>query len=447
MRRLFTLTLTLACETQLSEPVRADQLANVSITPKLDTLDAIGANRLLGVALRDANGNAVSGATIFWASTDPSIAAIDQSGRVTARKAGRAKIVATAADRSDHSDIVIFQRVALIGVNPTTATVAPGSTTELVATAYDATGHPIIGRPVSWSSSNTAVATVSAAGVVQAVTTGSATIRASSGGVTGTSSVSVLTATPTPTPTPTPVDTVFYDGFESGTLGAWHDGVNAAKHRVVTDAAQAADGSRFLEITYPAGGDGGWLTRFFMPGYDSIYVRYDVQFESSWQGGTKLLNLRGSPVGNQWGAFGVAGTCPTGLDFFAANVVMLSGDNPGPARFYSYFPAMLPELSGVCWGRLTGEGTTTYTDGPAMTRGVWHRVEFFVKLNTPGAKNGVQRLWIDGTLRGVWTGLAFRLTDVLKLNSLTLEGSLMGGPVGSTRRLHVDNVLVARTRP
>ena len=90
MRRLFTLILTLACETQLSEPVRADQLANVSITPKLDTLDAIGANRLLGVALRDANGNAVSGATIFWASTDPSIAAIDQSGRVTARKAGRA---------------------------------------------------------------------------------------------------------------------------------------------------------------------------------------------------------------------------------------------------------------------------------------------------------------------------------------------------------------------
>ena len=84
---------------------------------------------------------------------------------------------------------------------------------------------------------------------------------------------SVSAAVPTPAP---PANVIFSDDFESGTLGKWQDGVNAAKHRVVHDASRAADGSHYLEITFPAGGNGGWLTRFFMPGYDSLYVSYDV---------------------------------------------------------------------------------------------------------------------------------------------------------------------------
>src|SRR5207253_11222040 len=55
----------------------------------------------------------------------------------------------------------------------------------------DAGGTPLSGRTVTWSSSNTAVATVSNSGLVSAVTPGSATITAASEGKSGTSSVTV----------------------------------------------------------------------------------------------------------------------------------------------------------------------------------------------------------------------------------------------------------------
>jgi len=115
----------------------------------------------------------------------------------------------------------------------------------------------------------------------------------------------------------TPIDTVFVEGFESGDLSRWEDGVDASKQRVVTDPSFAQEGSRYLEVTYVAGGDGGWLTRWFMPGYDSLFVSYYVRFEPTWVGLTKLVALYGSRTDDQWSAMGQAGICPNGTDFFA----------------------------------------------------------------------------------------------------------------------------------
>src|SRR5436853_2223869 len=117
------------------------------------------------------------------------------------------------------------------------------------------------------------------------------------------------------------VDTVFAEDFESGTLAAWSDGADPSRQRVVTNPSFAQSGSHYLDVTYPAGADGGWLTRFFMPGYDSLYVSYYVRFPTTWQGSTKLIAFYGSRTDNQWSAFGQAGKCPTGTDFFAARVV------------------------------------------------------------------------------------------------------------------------------
>lgn len=341
------------------------------------------------------------------------------------------------------------RRVASVVVSPAAVTLDSGEMRELTASAYDARGRVIDGAVIDWSSLDANVATVSAAGVVTATRAGTARVHASSNGFSDTSAVTVVGAgDPTPPPTPAPpADVIFHDDFESGSLGAWQDGVNPVKHRVVNDAARASGGSRYLEITYPAGGEGGWLTRFFMPGHDSLYVRYDVQFDEGWQGGTKLLNIRGSRTDDQWSSFGKAGQCPNGSEWFATNLVMLPQEDPGPIRFYTYFPGMQPEGDGVtCWGRHSGLGVVNYTGTSTISRGAWHRVEFWIKLNTPGQSNGTQRVWVDGQLRGEWTGLALRHTNLLKLNSITLEGSLMGGTQVLTRRLMVDNVVVAHAR-
>jgi uncharacterized protein YjdB len=241
-----------------------------------------------------------------------------------------------------------------------------------------------------------------------------------------------------------PADTIFAEDFESGTLNAWQDGVDPTRQKVVTDASGAQSGSRYLDVTYPAGADGGWLTRFFMPGYDSLYVSYFVRLQTNWQGSTKLLALYGSRTDNQWSAFGQAGKCPNGTDFFASMLVTDLVGNPGPTRFYSYYPAMAREADGVtCYGRF-GDGRETYAS-QAMSSGVWHQVEYWVKLNTVGQANSVQTFWIDGVQRGNWAGLSFRSSSILRLNSVQLSFSTGGAP--QTQHMYVDNLVVSSRMP
>jgi len=66
-----------------------------------------------------------------------------------------------------------------------------GQTAQLNAVVADVNGQTISNPDVTWSSSNTAVATVNASGLVSATGNGSAIITASSGGKSGTADVSV----------------------------------------------------------------------------------------------------------------------------------------------------------------------------------------------------------------------------------------------------------------
>ena len=66
-----------------------------------------------------------------------------------------------------------------------------GATSQLSATVKDQNGTTMSGASVTWSSSNTAVATVLANGLVTAISVGSATILAQSGSVSAMASVTV----------------------------------------------------------------------------------------------------------------------------------------------------------------------------------------------------------------------------------------------------------------
>jgi hypothetical protein len=242
-------------------------------------------------------------------------------------------------------------------------------------------------------------------------------------------------------------DTVFVEDFESGTLAAWDDGVDTARQRIVTDSAFAQSGKRYLAVTYPAGGDGGWLTHFLMPGYDSLYVSYWVRFPPTWVGGTKLIALYGSRSDDRWSAFGKAGLCPTGTDFFMAMIIAeLGGRDPGPTRFYTYYPAMAREPDGMtCWGRY-GDSTETYEPPLTLGLGGWHHIAFSLKLNAPGRADATQTFWIDDVRRGTWSGISLRNSDVLRLNAvqLTFNRGISGGPVA--QRMYVDNLVATTAR-
>lgn len=82
--------------------------------------------------------------------------------------------------------------VATVEVSPSTSSKQVGETVQHSATVKDATGNILSGQSVTWSSSATSVASVSAAGLVTANAIGTTTISATAGGKTGTATFTVV---------------------------------------------------------------------------------------------------------------------------------------------------------------------------------------------------------------------------------------------------------------
>ena len=85
--------------------------------------------------------------------------------------------------------------VASVTVTPATATVTVGGTQTFTAAAFDAAQQPITGVTFTWTTSNAAIATVTASGVATGVAAGDATITAAApNGVSGSAAMHVIAA-------------------------------------------------------------------------------------------------------------------------------------------------------------------------------------------------------------------------------------------------------------
>ena len=94
--------------------------------------------------------------------------------------------------------------VSSIEVSPNTVTLEVGRTQAFVATAKASDGSVIGGVNFTWSSSNTAVLTISSGGVVTAVSGGTATIRATGNGITSAPATITVTVPPVSSVTVSP---------------------------------------------------------------------------------------------------------------------------------------------------------------------------------------------------------------------------------------------------
>ncbi|PYP55613.1 MAG: hypothetical protein DMD44_14600 [Gemmatimonadetes bacterium] len=171
-------------------------VASVSVTPSTATVLA-GQTVQLTATPKDANGNPLSGRTVTWSSNNTSVAVADVNGKVTGVAPGSATITATSEGQSGTAAITVTTiPVASVTVSPASASVAAGQTVQLTATAKDANGNTLSGRVVTWSSGNTAAATVNGSGLVTGVAAGSATITATSEGQSGASAITVTGPAP-----------------------------------------------------------------------------------------------------------------------------------------------------------------------------------------------------------------------------------------------------------
>ena len=130
--------------------------------------------------------------------TDAALATVSDSGMVQTLKAGEVEITATHEGISATFLLHILEPVATVQINGGPAgPVVAGATVQLSATAYGAGGVVLTGRPVTWSSGDPALATVSAGGVVQTLQKGEVAITAMVEGKSATFTLGILEAVAT----------------------------------------------------------------------------------------------------------------------------------------------------------------------------------------------------------------------------------------------------------
>ena len=125
-----------------------------------------------------------------WSSSNPSIVEVDaETGVVTGKGDGSATITVTVDGKSASAQVkVLYVKPQTVAINPTSKTLVLNDTCLLnVLTTPAEVTYP----EITWSSSNSSVASVDENGIVTAKGLGSATISAKVDGVVGTSTITV----------------------------------------------------------------------------------------------------------------------------------------------------------------------------------------------------------------------------------------------------------------
>ena len=115
--------------------------------------------------------------TMTWTSSDDNIAAVDESGKVSALKPGKTTIKAMAGEKSAECTISVIKKVILVQsvtIEPENAEVIEGESLQLKAVIMpdDATD-----TEVEWASSNPSVVTVNSEGLITGVKSGTTKVE------------------------------------------------------------------------------------------------------------------------------------------------------------------------------------------------------------------------------------------------------------------------------
>ena len=172
-------------------------LTGVTVTPASLIVATGGTAPLAAVGtFSDSTTRALTSADgITWISSNTGRATVDSAGVVTGVAPGAVTITAQVGSLSATSAVTVASSVTLvsIAVTPNPTTVEVGSNVALTATGHysDGSSNTMAAGSLVWSSDNSAVATVSAAGLVSGVAAGTAHVNAVSGGITGSATVQV----------------------------------------------------------------------------------------------------------------------------------------------------------------------------------------------------------------------------------------------------------------
>jgi hypothetical protein len=149
-------------------------VAGVTVSASSTSIPA-GQSVQLSAAITDAAGSLLTNRTINWTSSAPTVASVSAAGLVTGVAPGTATISAICEGKTGSLAITVTTvSIASVVLSPPAGLVAAGGTLQLQVGVFDATGAPVTGQAVVWTSSDPSRATVSANGLVSAVGTAAA---------------------------------------------------------------------------------------------------------------------------------------------------------------------------------------------------------------------------------------------------------------------------------
>lgn len=244
-------------------------------------------------------------------------------------------------------------------------------------------------------------------------------------------------------PHPGPRDTIILqDDFETDSLSDWAQIPDSARYSISTDPTRAHSGTHSLQALYTPTNGYGTITRWFMPGYDEVYVKFYVMFEEGFQNmrgdgnGMHFFVLAGNRIDDDRSCFGKPGVVPNGTDFFYAGLdpeYVQRDPTLRPFSLYTYWPDMRGRYGNVL---------TQSSRKVPLVGGEWQEVVFHLRLNTPGRADGSQTVWINGVKQLDQQDMRWRSTTDLRLNEIRFDNYMPGGL--RTQHVWVDDVTVWR---
>jgi uncharacterized protein YjdB len=363
-------------------------VASVSVSPTLSNLQ-IGGTAQLSAVTRDASNNVLTGRVVTWASANAGIASVNGSGFVTALGAGTTQITAISEGKSGAATINVSAPaplpVATVSVSPASASIPVSGTLQLSAVPRDASGNPLAGRLVTWSSQNPSIASVTSSGVVTGITAGGpVTITATSETQVGSASITVTAAGSGPVwrgHEPAGMTPVSDQPFSAMPSDGWAIQGAAALR---SDATGPLSPGSALVVPWNAGtmgGNGiGQAYRPFSGSATTLYVCMWLKFSANWQGGINISNKIVYPF------LGSAG-----------NRFILEARGIGSAPLYV----------GIALQGTINLGESFWTGSAVFRRGQWDMVEIIMKSNTAGTADGQIDVYLNGTLAVSRPGIQF----------------------------------------
>jgi uncharacterized protein YjdB len=340
---------------------------------------------------RDANNNVLSGRAVSWSSSNTGVATVSSSGLVTAIAIGTVQIIAACEGQSGNATLTATTPapVASVSVALGTGSLNPGLTTQAIATTRDASNNVLTGRAIAWGSDNTAVATVSASGLVRAVAVGNAQITASSEGQSGSATLGIQDPPPPPPPgssnEPAGMTLITERAFNALKEDPTWEDYNSPS--IVRDSTAPKSPSNVWRATYPTGFAAGaspaaaWGPSFH---YRTVYLSWWAKHSSNWVGQESGVNKQlyvweGSTPALYFNSQGV------GSDPLVPQVATQDLKSGTPERDLN--PNLVPSAR--------------------IVRGQWFHIELILVGNNAGTADGSIDWYLDGVHIGHVGGLLF----------------------------------------